>query len=164
MNLHFPYGMNPARRRKKKSYRNTLNPLLRFGSLRLIYQAFSFLLSVHFANELCRKAKGFGVPCAGNLTDTNGKTALSWATELGSEEMVNVLLKAGAYPNVKDSAGLTPLMYATLVGNGRILSTLIQAGADVNTVDLRGSTALVYAKKASQKNLIEILENAGVKK
>jgi ankyrin repeat protein len=68
-----------------------------------------------------------------NAEDGEGKTALHWAAELNEEDIVRVLLKAHANPNIKDKLGDTPL---TLAYSGKysrpIVLTLLDAGADLH--------------------------------
>ena len=39
----------------------------------------------------------------------DGRTALWWASRLGSEEMVKLLLNAGGNPMIADNNGITPI-------------------------------------------------------
>src|SRR5690242_7396654 len=47
-----------------------------------------------------------------NAQDGEGKTALHWASELNDVNLVRILLKAGANPNIKDRFSNTPLTLA----------------------------------------------------
>ena len=70
----------------------------------------------------------------------NGITALQWAA-VGDdcEEVVRVLLEAGAAPNNRDQLGLTALHGTTSVPIARLL---LAAGADPSLRDNTGRTAL----------------------
>jgi hypothetical protein len=56
--------------------------------------------------------------------DDNGRTALSVAAAEGQLEVVNLLLEAGADPNVKDRRGNTPLYDAVLYKHFEVLSVV----------------------------------------
>ena len=69
----------------------------------------------------------------------NGITALIWAVGEGCEEVVRVLLEAGAAPNNRDQLGLTALHGTTSVPIARLL---LEAGADPSLRSNGGRTAL----------------------
>jgi len=56
-------------------------------------------------------------------------TALHMAGERGPEELIALLLQAGASPELRDSKGRTPLHAAALYHNGRAVELLVSAGA-----------------------------------
>ena len=59
-------------------------------------------------------------------------------------EIVELLLKAGANPNLPQHQGITPLM---LTGRSTLLTQLLlEAGADIHLRDQQGRTALSYAE------------------
>ena len=58
-------------------------------------------------------------------------TALAIASRKGHKEIVELLLKKGAEPNIRDKYGTTPLHYAALYGHMAIVETLLHSGADV---------------------------------
>jgi hypothetical protein len=66
-----------------------------------------------------------------NVKDSNGKTALIYASESRLEpiESVKELITAGADVNVKDFSGGTALIYASNTGNYKIVKALKDAGA-----------------------------------
>jgi ankyrin repeat protein len=64
-----------------------------------------------------------------------GSTPLIWGDK--SEEMVDLLLQAGADPN-KSGTGETPLVSAAGSGNLQVVKKLIAAGADIHTVHESG--------------------------
>ena len=73
-------------------------------------------------------------------SDHMGRTALSWAAELGELDMIIKLLMRGADPNKADVAGRTPLIYCAL--NINCLTTLLEAGAHVDHTNEVGRTKL----------------------
>ncbi|KAJ1456569.1 ankyrin repeat-containing domain protein [Pelagophyceae sp. CCMP2097] len=62
----------------------------------------------------------------------NGPTALTWAAQRGDLDMVRLLLRARANPNVCGYRGFTPLLYATLHGYRDVARALEAAGADAD--------------------------------
>jgi len=78
------------------------------------------------------------IGCDVNLANAEGSTPLSLACSLGSDVIVDLLLR---HPKVEVDQGLvrTPLHEAAAVGSTSIVERLISAGCDVNKV--RASTA-----------------------
>ena len=81
-------------------------------------------------------------------------TALLVATMMGNFQAAELLIGAGADPNVQDNAGHTALMIAGSMARGddyapslRLIETLLRNGADSSIVDRKGRTAAVHARK-----------------
>ena len=72
--------------------------------------------------------------------DKTGRTALSWAVELGNLEITEKLLIKGADPNLADNRGYTPLFYC--VPKVEVMKSLLCAGANVNHPGRDGKTKL----------------------
>ena len=99
-----------------------------------------------------------------------GITALYWAVRQNSEDIVKLLLKAGAKTDVIDSLGDTPLHCAAYFGSADNVQALVIAGADVNATNNDGKTVLHWsmdrgyykvtlAIEAGKKKLISLYEN-----
>jgi ankyrin repeat protein len=108
---------------------------------------------------------GADVDEAGAEPNFRGKTPLMYAGKalLLNEELINVLVNAGANVNARDENGGTPLIYAAINSHtSKAVAALIKSGANVNDATNYGSTALMYA---AQYNLyvdtIEILLEKG---
>jgi len=73
------------------------------------------------------------IGCDVNLANAEGSTPLSLACSLGSDVIVDLLLR---HPRVEVDQGLvrTPLHEAAAVGSTSIVERLINAGCDVNKV------------------------------
>ncbi len=76
----------------------------------------------------------------------------------GLDEMVEMLLEAGANPDLVSRNGQTAMILA--IGQGHTESTekLIKAGADTTVVDKLGMTALKYAKLFKNERIIALIE------
>ena len=68
-----------------------------------------------------------------------------FASYNGDEEMVQLLLRAGADVNASDEKGWTALMVAVFRGKMEVVRLLLQAGANANAVRDNGWTALFDA-------------------
>lgn len=88
------------------------------------------------------------------------ETALARAAIYGLENIVRVLLEAGANPNARDRRGRTVLMVARKRPTN-ILRLLLQHGADPSLTDNEGATALDYAQGNDRTEAVELLRTAG---
>eukprot|EP01006_Ploeotia_vitrea_P039973 TRINITY_DN66392_c9_g3_i1.p1 TRINITY_DN66392_c9_g3~~TRINITY_DN66392_c9_g3_i1.p1 ORF type:complete len:254 (+),score=131.64 TRINITY_DN66392_c9_g3_i1:176-937(+) len=80
-----------------------------------------------------------------NRAGHGGRTALHWACSVGSQEIVKMLLDAGADVNAADEAGNSPLHECARAGRMRLLNLLIERGAKVDSSNNAGSTVLMTA-------------------
>jgi hypothetical protein len=83
------------------------------------------------------------------------------AVKQNNIERVQLLLEAGANPNVREIKvnGITPLMFALMDDNEEIVKLLLKYGADPNTQSFTGNTALIYA--LDNPKLFELLLKNG---
>ena len=99
-----------------------------------------------------------------NEVDADGRSALHRAVEDRRTELVNLLVLAGADPNLADKKGRTPLMAAlTEVGwrHERMAANLLLGGADPSLAAGNGETALVVAARTGYDWAILLLAAAG---
>lgn len=83
---------------------------------------------------------------AANVANGLNATPLHYAALYGSPEAINVLLEAGADPNVRNSSGATPLVLAAFdFARTRLL---VEHGAAVNAATNQGLTPLLVASAA----------------
>jgi len=94
--------------------------------------------------------------------DDIGWTALMYATKGGHHQQVQLLLNAGALPNIGGKLGRTPLELATQVP-ASITRLLVLAGADVNVRNAGGIPVIMTAAGAGRQDLVEILMAAGAR-
>lgn len=78
----------------------------------------------------------------------------------GSEEIVILLLNAGANTNSKDMGQYIPLRIAAQFGHKNIVKMLLNKGADVNAKDDK-LTALLAAASGGYKKIVKILIKSG---
>lgn len=98
-----------------------------------------------------------------NMKDINGSssygTPLMAAVVKNEIELVKLLLKKGADPNIKDTNGTTALIYATMFQYNEIVKILCkEATIVVEHKDNKGFTALDYANKIRNEELILIIK------
>lgn len=100
-----------------------------------------------------------------------GVTALIYAARNGHNDIVKLLIEAGAtvnYTAILRTFGCDMKWYYTALGeaarNGHnaVVETLIKAGADVNASDIFGRTALTYASHNNHDAVVKTLLAAGV--
>ena len=98
-----------------------------------------------------------------NATDKQNASSLTIACDIGDEDAINVLLKAGADANNADLVyGNSCLYSATLGGCSKeTLQAMIDHGADVNGTIKNGVTALTAACSKGNINAINVLLKAG---
>ncbi|MCC1483571.1 ankyrin repeat domain-containing protein [Winogradskyella immobilis] len=94
-----------------------------------------------------------------NINETSSAgTALMAATVKQDKDIVELLLKHKANPNIADSNGSTALLYATIFKANDIATLLLKFNADIVHKDSRGFSAMDYAKQTKNETLINILK------
>ena len=88
---------------------------------------------------------------------SGGEVALMRAVRLGSAEVVEALLDAGAEVNVKeDGDGSSALSVAVAGGYTRVVRVLLARGADVNYGDKAGHSNLMLATTAAAESTLSL--------
>ncbi len=92
-----------------------------------------------------------------NQTALDGSTALHWAVQKDSVDIVDQLLRAGANVKATNRYDVTPLTLACTNGNFAIVERLLKAGADANTALPGGETVLMTAARTGKPDVIKAL-------
>jgi ankyrin repeat protein len=105
---------------------------------------------------------------AKQVTSRYDGTALIAAAHLGHDEVVKLLIDAGAPLNHVNNLGWTALIESIVLGQGgprhvATLTALVRAGASVNLADRNRQTPLQLARQRRYQAMIAILEPAGAK-
>ena len=91
--------------------------------------------------------------------DTDGMTPLILAVHTGNANIVQMLLDAGALPDLRDSSGMTAINVAAAYDRLTCLRRLISAGCDVNVHDPEGRVPLMML--LNHPDVTELLLDAG---
>jgi ankyrin repeat protein len=105
---------------------------------------------------------------AKQVTSRYDGTALIAAAHLGHDEVVKLLIDAGAPLDHVNNLGWTALIESIVLGQGgprhvATLTALVRAGANVNLADRTGQTPLQLARQRRYQAMVAILEQAGAK-
>ncbi|MBC8079320.1 MAG: ankyrin repeat domain-containing protein [Gorillibacterium sp.] len=95
------------------------------------------------------------------LTDSEGRTALMRAAEIGNIEVFDFLLAKGANVHDRDEYGDTVLIRAAANGNGAIVSRVLQFRIDPNELNDDGDSALAYAEGRGYTYVVKLLQAGG---
>ena len=97
--------------------------------------------------------------------DSNGRTGLMWAVQLGKTELVKILLAKGARVNAKDEAGDTALMFVFRKKslNWDIINELILYKADLNLKNSAGESLLDIVYGRGSYDLINQVRKLGAR-
>ena len=97
-----------------------------------------------------------------NATNKRNESALAIACFLKNKGAINVLLNAGADPNITDVNGNTCLSRAACGSCSKeVIQIIISHGADVNATNKSNTTALMEVCQNRNVNAINVLLNAG---
>lgn len=94
--------------------------------------------------------------------DCCNRTPLSWAVEMGREDIVSIFLKKGADIELRDESRVTNLLYlAASSGNEATVRLLLEGGAYIEARNQLGQTPLLEAIKHSGISAPELLIKLG---
>ena len=96
-----------------------------------------------------------------NAPESDGTSALLWATYQSSLELAQLLLDAGGDPNVANGFGVTPLLQASRSGDAAMVRLLLEHGADVERAVREGETPLMAAARTGNAEAVQLLLEHG---
>ena len=100
---------------------------------------------------------------ATNITSIYVGTALIAAAHLGHDEVVRILIEAGAPLDHVNNLGWTALIEAVVLGDGgarhqKTVAHLVKAGADRGVADRNGATPLDHARQRGYGEIVKLLD------
>jgi uncharacterized protein len=98
-----------------------------------------------------------------NAPATDGATALHWAAHRDDLTAADLLLRAGARPNVANDLAVTPLHLACTNRSAAMVRRLLTAGANPNATLLRGETVLMECARTGNAEAVAALLKAGAR-
>lgn len=93
--------------------------------------------------------------------ESDGTTALHWATQHDDLELMSALLGAGADARATNRYGITPLFLAAQNGSAAAVERLLDAGASPSEVGTEGETVLMTAARTGDTQTLELLLERG---
>jgi ankyrin repeat protein len=96
-----------------------------------------------------------------NEAESDGSSALLWATYHSSPDLVAMLLDRGADPNLANGFGVTPLLQASRYGDVSMMRVLLDHGANVEQSVRDGETPLMAAARSGNKDSVQLLLERG---
>jgi ankyrin repeat protein len=119
------------------------------------------LLQAAYAGDVDQMSGLLASGVSPDVTDTDGRTALSCAARGSQPETTARLLAAGADPGIANAAGDTPLLWAAQRGDSATVDALLAGGAAVDQATDAGHTPLLRAVYAGHAEVVERLLAAG---
>lgn len=92
-----------------------------------------------------------------NFCDSNGVTALQFASRYGLEELCRILILNKADVNLADKTGQTAVHLSSINNKTIVLRLLLDNGGNVNAIDMSGNTPLHEASQMGNIGAVKIL-------
>ena len=122
-----------------------------YGNLVRVATKFSGVhVAAHFGLAVCLQCLCQTM----DMNDDTGRTALSWAAEMGNESVVQLLLaRDDVYINAKSNIGCTPLSFAAQNGHKDVVQLLLAR----DDIDINAHAPLYFAAKNGHKDVVQLL-------
>ena len=119
--------------------------------------------NVNEVRRLLSSGEWMDVNCVLSDSSKTPSTALYEATCIGYGELVQLLLDAGAEPDLENRDGFTPLLRSAQNGNKEVVKLLLERGADPNKASASKYkyTPLYWAARYGHKELVKLFLDAG---
>lgn len=92
--------------------------------------------------------------CFYSNNKSHGWTALHWAAYMGHDNIVELLLKNGASPNVQNDQGDTPLHKAAYTNRCSTVSLLLNYSSDVSLKNSLGKRAILLCENGDVREML----------
>ncbi|CAE7615646.1 CTTNBP2 [Symbiodinium sp. CCMP2592] len=122
------------------------------------------LRSASACGSLCEVEAMLQLPQHPDIADRDGFTSLMKAAQNGHEEVVRLLLEAGAAQDLANNTGFTALMMASVNDHVEVVQVLLHGGSDINLANYVGFTALMLASFRGYAEVVRLLLDAGADK
>ena len=96
-----------------------------------------------------------------NAAEADGATALHWAVYHENDQLVELLLRAGANANAANDLAITPLYLASASGNAALVRVLLGKGAHPDAASETGVTPLMEAARSGSVDAVQALFERG---
>ncbi|MBV9507092.1 MAG: ankyrin repeat domain-containing protein [Acidobacteriia bacterium] len=96
-----------------------------------------------------------------NAHSSDGSTALLWVAHWNDVDTADLLLRAGADPNLANDFQITPLSEACVNGSAPLVRLLLKSGAHPNTAIATGETPLMTCAKTGNADAVRMLIEYG---
>lgn len=93
-----------------------------------------------------------------------GNSLLLLASYQGREDVVGLLLKANAKPDLANDSGTTPLMAAVLKGHSAVVTLLLNYNANPHQENKKRETAHTLAVKKKHWNIVQLFVDHSINK
>jgi cytohesin len=93
--------------------------------------------------------------------ETDGTSALMYASYMGDADLAAALISAGADPSVVNSYGTSAILEASIVGANDVLQILLENGADASWSNPEGETPLMNVARSGNLEGATLLLNHG---
>jgi ankyrin repeat protein len=117
--------------------------------------------ATEMAKDLLRQSGGVAHVRGCDVLDSDRRSPLMWAVALGNLETAQMLLEAGADPNLKDKDGRTPLSIAAENGSTEIIEALLREErltlVGDSQRDEAGRSPLSWAARSGHVNAVRAL-------